>query len=601
MFHQLKLLFTDICRILHLLDAQLRMRSAGLFALMVAQSLLELGFILTLTYMGLALTNGDALRATPLFHSLFYVFPSLRDWAADTRHLLLLAGMVVITVSILKNAVNYLAAHGIALLGEDISLSIGSEIMERYLHRDYTWHLSSESASMFQRMMWRGNLGTMLNHLLTLYACILTLLVLFLSLVSQEPVLTTLVIAITGMVGIALYRGIRRHIDGNAASIANSAQEETRALMCATKGIREVLIYRQQSTFLQALMRAALKGRKPRTFIAIVPSLPTWVLEATGFGVVILTIAYLVFVQDADAQRITSALALLLLTAWRVLPYCNRMVSLQISIRSLRPTTEAVLELLENLRAAPYSAPPPLAQNFAFSRCIEMHNICFRYAQAADDCLHDITITLRKGEKVGLIGPSGSGKSTLAGVLSGLLPISSGHLSVDGQELTPSYAAALAMQIGYVPQMPFLFAGSLAENIAFSQWGQPWDEARVRETCSQAAIDFVDTHPAGLNQPIGESGAGLSGGQAQRVSIARALYMHPSLLIFDEATSALDQTNENAIQQTIDYLADDVTCVIIAHRLTTVEHCDTLIWLDRGRIVMQGPPREVLDIYTRTQ
>jgi ABC-type bacteriocin/lantibiotic exporter with double-glycine peptidase domain len=593
--------FTDLLRILHLLSRHLRVRAAAVFTLMFAQSLLELGFILALTHMGLALADGDTLRANLLYRAIFHLIPPLKLWTADPRQLLLLAGIVLITVCGIKNVMNYVTARSIALLGEDISLFIGADVMERFLYRDYAWHLSSESDAMFQRMLWRGNLGFMLTHLLTLYASILTLTVLFLSLVGQEPVLTTLVVILTGSVGCILYRGIRRHVDGNATRAANSAQEETRALMCATKGIREVLIYRQQPAFLRALLQATLKGREPRTFMNIAPTLPTWVLEGTGFAVVIITIVYLVYVQDASAKRITAALALLLLTAWRVLPYCNRLVSLQISIRSLRPMTDAVLELLERLRAAPAAVSSAPAEDFSFVREITLCNVCFRYSQATDDSLHDISITLRKGEKVGLIGPSGSGKSTLAGVLSGLLPPTAGHMTVDGDELTPPRAAAFAMQIGYVPQTPFLFAGTLAENIAFSQWGHPWEEARVREACTQAAIDFVDMHPAGLDQPIGENGAGLSGGQAQRVSIARAMYTRPAILIFDEATSALDQANENTIQRTIERLADSVTCVIIAHRLTTVECCDTLIWLDNGRVVMQGAPQKVLDAYRQSQ
>ena len=601
MSQYIRAFFSDVSRILHLLSRPLQLRSAGVFVLMFIQSLLELAFILMLTHMALALTNGDALRANPLYRAIFYIVPYLQSWAEDSRHLLLLSGFILIVVCGIKNFVNFFTAKSIALLGEDISLFIGADIMERFLYRDYAWHLSAESASMFQRMLWRCNLGLMLTQLLTLYACILTLLVLFLSLVGQEPVLTTLVVVITGTVGFVLYRGMRRNVDTNAMNAANSSQDETRALMCATKGIREVLIYRQQPAFLSALTEAALRGRSPRTFMNIAPALPTWVLEGTGFVVVVSAIVFLVFIQDANTQRITAALSLLLLTAWRVLPYCNRVVSLQISIRSLRPMTDAVLDLLENLRNTPDAKPSLPAKDFSFTHEITLHNVCFHYAEATEDSLKDISFTLLKGEKVGLIGPSGAGKSTLAGVLSGLLPPTSGRVTVDGCELTPARAAALAMQIGYVPQTPFLFAGTLAENIAFSQWGFQWDEARVREACVQAAIDFVDTHPDGLAQPIGENGVGLSGGQAQRVSIARAMYTHPSLLIFDEATSALDQANENAIQQTLDRLANNVTCVIIAHRLTTVEHCDTLIWLDKGRVIMQGTPQKVLEAYRKVQ
>lgn len=588
---------SDSLRIFRLLNPSLRLRAVAAFALMFLQSLAELLFILVLTYMTLAISDSAALRAKPLFQALFLTMPSLHPWAEDPRHLLLLTGGILVLVSAGKNVLNYVSARYIALLGEDISCFFGMEIMDRFLRRDYAWHLSPASASMFQRMLWRGNVGLMLTHLLTLYACLLTLVVLLFSLMGQEPVLTSLVIAVTVSLGIVLYAGLRRHVDASAARAAASDQEETRALTYASRGIREVLIYRRQAAFLQALANAALKGRRPRTFMSIASTIPTWVLEGVGFAVVVVCILYLVAVQQASISRITTALTLLLLTAWRVLPYCNRVVSLQISIRSLRPMTYAVFELLEALRSTTPATPVAPAEDFVFARAISLHDVTFTYPGAKKASLSGINLTIRKGEKIALIGPSGAGKSTLAGVLSGLLPPTDGHICVDGQPLTQERAAALAMRMGYVPQAPFLFAGTLAENVAFSQWGEPWDEERVRKACARAAIDFVDTHPLGLQQPVGENGTGLSGGQAQRVSIARALYPDPEIIIFDEATSALDQASENAIRHTIERLARNVTCILIAHRLSTVEQCDRIIWLEHGQIIMEGAPDDVLPRY----
>lgn len=383
--------------------------------------------------------------------------------------------------------------------------------------------------------------------------------------------------------------------------MAESVQDETRAILCATRGIRDVLIYRQQEVFLQSVVRAAERGMSARVFNTIAPTIPTWVLESIAFGVVVIALFYLVFIEQADIPRITMALGLLLLTAWRVMPYANRVVSFQVTIRSVHPMAMAVLELLEKLRNEPRAALPTPDENFSFVRCLSLRNVCFRYPGAEKDSLKNLTLDIPVGKKVGIIGPSGGGKSTLVGMLSGLLEPTGGEIMVDGQPLTPSRAAAFAQFIGYVPQTPFLFAGTLAENIAFSQWGKPWDKERVRDACRKAAIDFVDNHPLGLEQSIGENGAGLSGGQAQRVSIARAMYTYPKLLIFDEATSALDQANEDSIQRTIQHLSDEVTCIIVAHRLTTVEHCDFIIWMDKGEIVLQGESSYVLEQYRASQ
>lgn len=596
-----KLLFfgSDFWRILANISASNRAKTYCLFFLMGLQSALELFFILALTYLGTALTSPHILYDNYIFKGIFWLSPQLQEWGQNPRYLLLISGCAVVIISILKNFVSYITAKATVQLSERLSITIGREIMHRFLYSKYIWHLSPESAATFQCMQWRGHLATMLISQLSMYACMLTVIILFCSLVNQEPILTTLVVSFVALSGALLYKILRLNIDKAAQESAASMCDENKAVLCATRGIRDVLIYRQQEVFEQSVMEAAERGISARAFIAIAPTIPTWVLEAISFGVVVLALFYLVCFAQADIPRITMALGLLMLTAWRVMPYANRVVSFQVSIRSVRPMALAVLELLETLRKKPRASLPVPDENFCFNDVISFRNVSFKYPGAEKNSLEDVTFDIHVGKKIGIIGPSGGGKSTLVGVLSGLLEPQSGDIFVDGQLLTQSRAASFAKLIGYVPQSSFLFAGTLAENIAFSNWGKPWDKEHVLDACRKAAIDFVDNHPAGLEMPIGENGAGLSGGQAQRVSIARAMYANPLLMIFDEATSALDQANENSIQRTIDLLGDEVTSVIVAHRLTTVAHCDTILWLDKGKVVMQGNPEEVLDKYQR--
>ena len=200
---------------------------------------------------------------------------------------------------------------------------------------------------------------------------------------------------------------------------------------------------------------------------------------------------------------------------------------------------------------------------------------------------------------VGIIGSSGAGKSTVVGLLTGLLAPTAGKLMVDGQELDEAHRIGWLRSLGYVPQAPFLLNATIAENIAFSQWGEPVDRARVDKCCRMAAMDFVADLPEGLDTVIGERGVRLSGGQVQRVAIARALYENPQLILFDEATSALDGASEQAIQHTIESLGSQATLVIVAHRLTTVKNCDDLYWLGQGTVLMHGKPDEVLPAYEK--
>lgn len=592
--------FADFWRILVSIAPANRIKTYFLFVLMIFQSILEMCFILTLTFLGAALTSPEGLNGNYLFRALYCLSPQLRDWGQNPLYLLLMTGCIVVFVSVLKNWICYVTARATIQLSERVALDVGREIMHCFLFSSYTWHLSSESSATFQCMQWRGQLATILISQLSMLSYILTMVILFFSLVGQEPILTSIIVSFLVFSGIFVYKGMRFSVDSAAQIVAASAREEARAVLCATRGIRDVLIYRQQEIFEQSVIRAAECGISARAFTTIAPNIPTWVLEVISFSVVVIALFYLVFFEHADIPRITMALGLLMLTAWRIMPYANRVVSLQVAIRGVRPMALAVLDMMETLRKEPRAMLPQPSEGFTFHRNISLRDVSFKYPSASECSLRGVSFDIPVGKKVGIIGPSGGGKSTLVGVLSGLLAPQQGKILVDGQVLTPSRSAAFSRIIGYVPQSPFLFEGTLAENIAFSEWGKPWNKERVLDACKRAAIDFVDSHPMGLELPIGENGAGLSGGQAQRVSIARAMYANPRLLIFDEATSALDQANEKSIQETIDHLAVEVTCVLVAHRLTTVENCDVLIWLDKGQIVMQGPPTQVLVEYNKS-
>ncbi len=592
--------FTTLNRIMPLLSKELRTKSYIAFVVMFIQSLLELSFLLALTNMGRSLTDPTAIREMMPYSLVLDLLPSVDLWTQEGYNLLLFSGIMVVFVAFVKNLFAYFDGRLIAFLSNDISLYIGNEIMKRFLYKDYAWHLSNASQSMYQNMICRNLLANMLTHLLTLYSTVLTIVVLFLCLFGSEPVLTSLVVFLTSGVGIYLYYFMRKNVDVCGTQSAISASEETKALLCATKGIREVLIYGQQKSFLDAFINSVKTSRSARTFINIAPTMPTWILEVVGFAVVMLALAYLIYYEHADIARISAAMSLLLLTAWRVLPYCNRIVSLQIVVRSMQPQALPVLALLESLIADDKTNYTEATKDFQFKNSMKLKNVTFRYPDTEHDVLHDINLEIQQGETVGIIGASGGGKSTLVAILSGLLPATGGKFIVDGKEVSREDAAALAKHVGYVPQNPFLFAGTLAENIAFSEWGKEWDKERVLNACKLASIDFVESHPDELLRMIGDNGAGLSGGQAQRVSIARAMYPNPSIIIFDEATSALDQHNEKIIQETIDNLAHNVTCIIIAHRLTTVEKCDRLIWIEQGKVVMQGETDEILNAYKQT-
>ena len=261
------------------------------------------------------------------------------------------------------------------------------------------------------------------------------------------------------------------------------------------------------------------------------------------------------------------------------------------NMRTSQPIVERFLTLLDTPQSIPAISEREL---LPFGNNILLQDVTFSYPNASKPALDHITFLIPKGKMIGLIGPSGSGKSTLSSIINGLVVPESGQLLVDDKPWNPQNSR---LKIGYVPQNLYLLDASLAENIAFSRWGEPIDEARVLKCCTMAAIDFLEDLPTGIHTIIGERGVRLSGGQVQRVGIARALYDNPDILFFDEATSALDEGAEREIQATVTALKSSITLLVIAHRLHTVAECDIVYWVEKGRILRQGSPAEVLPEY----
>jgi ABC-type multidrug transport system fused ATPase/permease subunit len=233
-----------------------------------------------------------------------------------------------------------------------------------------------------------------------------------------------------------------------------------------------------------------------------------------------------------------------------------------------------------------------------FQRELKLERVSFKYQNNQSEVLKNISFCVRKGQTVGVIGHSGAGKSTLVDVIIGLLPPTEGNIHIDKTILTSANRHYWTQNIGYVSQTPYIYDGTIAENIAFGINSEKIDRQRVLECCELAAMgDFLKNSPNSIDTRIGERGVKLSGGQRQRVAIARALYNQPDVLIFDEATSSLDTVTEKSIQKTIYSLKGKKTLIIIAHRLSTVEDCDTIVCLEDGFIKYIGEPAEVLSRY----
>ncbi|MBL6279498.1 ABC transporter ATP-binding protein [Micromonospora fiedleri] len=280
------------------------------------------------------------------------------------------------------------------------------------------------------------------------------------------------------------------------------------------------------------------------------------------------------------------SIGVILAGSMRLLPSVQRMMTALNTIRvgagSIDTIERDLLLANSSTPEQPRSTPPAPVP---FRRHIEFRDLAYRYPSAAAPALHDINLTIRYGESVGIVGTSGSGKTTLVDVLTGLLPPSAGGLYVDGTQITRANLPSWRAQIGYVPQETIIVDDTVRRNVALGLDDADIDDRAVWRALEQAQLqDLVKALPEGLDSRLGERGVRMSGGQRQRIGIARALYHHPRVLVLDEATAALDSGTESQIVSTIERLHGAVTIIMIAHRLSTIERCDLRVRLEHGRI-----------------
>ena len=243
------------------------------------------------------------------------------------------------------------------------------------------------------------------------------------------------------------------------------------------------------------------------------------------------------------------------------------------------------------LQAESTITDPAEPKPVVFNEAISLEKVSFRYAE--EWVLRDVDLTIRKGQTVALVGHSGSGKSTLVDLIPRFYDVVEGRITIDGTDIREVAVADLRRLMGNVNQEPILFNASVFENIAFGVEGATLE--KVRQAAEVAHADeFINEMPAGYDTNIGDRGGKLSGGQRQRLSIARAVYKNPPILILDEATSALDTKSERLVQSALDHLMEGRTTIVIAHRLSTIIHADVICVVDDGRIVEQGTHDELL-------
>lgn len=519
--------------------------------------------------------------------------------ASDPR-LLALVGLVGVLLAVLfKNVLVMLQQWQLTDFTESIGRIAQSHLFRFYQKVPYPWIISEGAAQLGFGMRASANLSSTLTTLLELFASAVMLVTMLVGLISISPLPSLLLLSVLGAGGYLIVKKTRNFLDRQSLALYNLSIDLTKITHVGLHGLKEIRLCNRENQIYAAYLAYLTEYSDKRRMLTIFGKVPVVGLETLGFLTLVVVMAFLIFVRNTDMAHISGIIGFMAAAAWRTLPVASRLADAMTRVRVSLPFLQKTVELI-TLEQELQPELLPLADTahpLLFSHEISLDRVTFKYPEANTPSVNNISLVLKKGSMLGIIGSSGAGKTTIVNLLAGLMVPTEGRILVDGVPLAIDNVRSWQQRIGYVSQAPYLIDATLAENVAFACWGEKPDRERVLHCCRIAAVDFLEQLENGIDTPLGDRGVRLSGGQMQRVAIARALYTKPDLIIFDEGTNALDVKNEAAIQDTILSLRNTATMVIIAHRLSSIACCDYLVWLDKGEVVQAGPREKVLEKY----
>ncbi|HXH73894.1 MAG TPA: ABC transporter ATP-binding protein [Bacteriovoracaceae bacterium] len=494
--------------------------------------------------------------------------------------------------AILAGALRLLLSWFAIRLANGVGTDLSIEVYRRTLYQPYSVHVSRSTSEIISGITQKVAAA---SGLLLSLVNVITSTMLFLAILGTlliiDPIVASVAIVSFGASYTLIAWKTRARLMRNGRHISKQQTGVIKALQEGLGSIRDILIDGTQNVYCSIYKDATVQLQRSSGENNFINQAPRFVMEALGM-VLIALFAYVLSFKEGGIAQALPVLGSLALGAQRLLPLLQILYGNWTVLLGSKASLEVVLELLHQPMPASFNSNLKPLQ---FNNFIKFDNIRFKYNANSPWVLDNINLTIKKGSRIGFVGSTGSGKSTTLDLVMALLVPTEGQIRIDDQVLTPENLRSWQQNIAHVPQNIFLTDGTIAENIAFGVPLEQIDLKRVKLAAENARLaSFIDTRTEGYNLMVGERGVRLSGGQRQRIGIARALYKQASVLIFDEATSALDSQTESEVMSAIEQLNKDLTVLIIAHRVTTLQNCDSIVQLEHGKLIVQNSYNEFI-------
>ena len=531
------------------------------------------------------------------------------------NQIVLLVGLLICCIFIFKSVFYFWARSYTFRFSFSQKGKLSFKLLDAYLSVPYAFHLGRDTSGLIKNIVLEAHTFC--------YGCIIPLLngisnsivILVLTFLLLRVDITLFLIILGVLIPITLiFYGVRKVAKKWGVGLSEANHEMIRITNHSLGSVKETRILGCETHFLSQMRTAAKKFEDSAASFNSFLVLPRITLETSIVLFLVIFVSVYQFTAGANVEDLIATLSVFAIASIRMIPSASLAIN---SIGELQNASHAVNLLYHDLkkieeypRVRDWDTEGYLVFNagrdesrakadLKFLNEIRLQNISFSYPGSSDYSIKNVSLTIKKGESIALIGKSGAGKTTLVDIILGLLLPRQGDILVDSVSIHNEIEAWQSL-IAYIPQSIFLTDETIEKNIAFGVPDQLIDHTRLNNSIEAAQLsELIEGLPQGIHTSVGERGVRLSGGQRQRIGIARALYHERDILILDEATAALDTETEKFVTQAIQDISRNKTVIVIAHRLSTIKYCDRVCLLDKGRITHVGQFEEIVPIYLK--
>ena len=561
-----------------------------LFLLMMFSVIAEMVSIGSVVPFLSALTNPEFLMKSKWFQP----FISFLDIDSKDRLLFVLT-TGFIGAAVISGALRLTLLWVNSRISASMGIQLRTEVYEKTLYMPYSFHIENNSSQLISMVTEKVPFAIFASimHVLMMTNSLIVSLAIIGTLIYINPFIALVTFTLLGGGYIAVAFLVKNKIKQNGEIAAKNQPIAIKCMQEGLGGIRDIIMDHSQPMFVDTYKDVASKIQLAGMRQSFLGGLPKPIIEVMSI-VLIASLAYYLQTQSNNEQQVLPILGALALGAQRLLPSLQQVYFSWSTIHNYQRVIDEVVKQLKQNNSLDIDREKS-SKPLKFEKNITLKDLSFSYKDSKNHALRSIGMTIKKGEKVGFIGKTGSGKSTLLDIIMGLLKPIDGYIEIDGVKIDKTNILSWQKNIAHVPQSIYLTDATILENIAFGELADNIDIKRVEEAAKRASLhEFIKELPEGYKTYVGERGVQLSGGQRQRIGIARALYKNASVIVFDEATSALDDATEKSVMEAINNLSDDLTILMIAHRLSTLKGCDVIYQLKNGKIIENGKYSEMI-------